>query len=314
MKNYSIALIQTLFLLLFISRTTHSQFEYDYGKKHVFKLYGRVKKITETNYELINKFGDYSKGRVIHCFQKEYNIEGCVFIKTDYEYNSCSHPYYHRYFYKYNSKGDVIELTKSNESSSLEGKTIYKYDVKGDITEENEYNSNGSLILRKTFKHNTKGYKIEENNYNTHYGNLYLIIRYIYDIKGNKIEENTYNEHNFLVGKETFKYNINGDKIEEKSYYSNNRFKSKKTLKYDIKRNKIEVKNYHSDGKLKSKITFKYNANNHRIEEKKYNSKAFMKELSSWKYEYDKKGNWTKIIYLRNNIEKIIYEREIEFH
>ena len=94
--------------------------------------------------------------------------------------------------YKYDKRGNKIEISKYNSDESLDYKGIYKYDKKGNRIEESYYVSDGSLNSKIIYKYDDKGNKIEESHYKPD-GSLDYKYIFKYDDKGNYIEESYYN-------------------------------------------------------------------------------------------------------------------------
>ena len=88
-------------------------------------LYGKVKSLTSKEYEVIEKFGEITKGEIL----------------------------YRNYKVKYDDKGDETESSSYNSDGSLVFKTIYEYDDKGNETESSRYNSDGSLDFKNTYEY-----------------------------------------------------------------------------------------------------------------------------------------------------------------
>ena len=79
-------------------------------------LYGKVRSLTEKEYEPIEKFGEITKGEIIYVNKETYD-----------------------------DKGNMIEISSYNSDGSLAIKYIFEYDDKGNKTERSIYNSDGSL-------------------------------------------------------------------------------------------------------------------------------------------------------------------------
>jgi hypothetical protein len=96
-------------------------------------LKGKVKTLTETEFKVVNKFGEIQKGEIID-----------------------------KDIYTFNEIGNKIEKTHYGSDGSLIENDIYKYDDKGNKTEENQYNSAGSLTSKSTYKYSDKDNMTEE--------------------------------------------------------------------------------------------------------------------------------------------------------
>ena len=86
-------------------------------------LKGKVKFYSESNYELVEKFGEIEKGSLAR-----------------------------KSTFKYDVKGNMIEHNLYKADGSLYSKTN-KYDEKGNKIESNSYNADGSLREKNTYKY-----------------------------------------------------------------------------------------------------------------------------------------------------------------
>ncbi|MDR1552064.1 MAG: DUF1566 domain-containing protein [Prevotellaceae bacterium] len=140
-------------------------------------LNGKVYSIRTIEYNVIEKFGEITKGNI-------YNYGDLI---------------------KYDAKGNQIEMNSYYSDGSLCSKYTFKYDAKGNQIEANGYKSDGSLYSKDTYKYDAKGNRIEENIYYSD-GSLFYKYTYKYDDKGKQIEENRYGSDGSLVSKDTYKY------------------------------------------------------------------------------------------------------------
>ena len=84
-------------------------------------LKGKVSFFSESKYDLVEKFGEIEKGSLSDKFT-----------------------------YKYDEKGNMIEVNYYNADESLGDKYTYKYDEKGNKIESIRYNADGSLRFKHT--------------------------------------------------------------------------------------------------------------------------------------------------------------------
>ena len=122
-------------------------------------LYGDVESVTFTEYDVADKFGEIVKGE---CREKSV--------------------------YKFNLKGDVVEMAVYNGDGSLKEKKVYKYDSQGNEVEWAKYNGDGSLDRKNIYKYDSQGNEIEFAVYNCD-DSLRSKYLYKYDSQGNRIEE-----------------------------------------------------------------------------------------------------------------------------
>ena len=143
-------------------RQGYKEFELDRN------LYGDVDSVTITNYKLTDKFGELVKDRIIN-----------------------------KDVYKFNLRGDVVEMIGYNSDGSLMGKILHKYDSQGNMIESTGYYSDGSLMEKYLYKYDSQGNMIEEARYNSD-GSLDYKYLYKYDSQGNNIEKARYNSDGSL--------------------------------------------------------------------------------------------------------------------
>ena len=113
-----------LFLALLIVACGNETKKNDLTKNN---LYGKVRSLTEKEYEPIEKFGEITKGKIT-----EYSFPNTII---------------------YNDKGNEIEMSFYKSDGSLNSKSTYEYDDKGNMIEQNKYNSDGSLDNKYTYEY-----------------------------------------------------------------------------------------------------------------------------------------------------------------
>ena len=94
-------------------------------------LYGDVESVSITIYDVAEKFGEIVKDKV-----DDKDV------------------------YRFNQKGDVIEMANHNSDGSLEGNCLYKYDSQSNMIEEAKYNPDGSLRYKYLYKYDSQSNKI----------------------------------------------------------------------------------------------------------------------------------------------------------
>jgi len=165
------------------------------------KLKGRVRLISESKYNTVEKMGEVQKwertgSSTIYIFNDKGNLiednssnpDGTIFEK---------------HTYKYDGNGNLIEMYWYNPYGSLAGKSTYKYDGNGSMIEENFYNPYGSLAGKSTYKYDSNGNRIEINNSTPPYYSWKFTFKY--DGNGNEIESNSYKQDGSLDLKSTYK-------------------------------------------------------------------------------------------------------------
>jgi len=192
----------------------------------LLNLNDEVKYIEVCTYNVVEKGGKIEKSNLIAYKFIEYNEDGYMASYIDNTLKST---------FKYDSKGNKIELNSFNRNSKLEYKTKFKTDSIGNIIEENLYKANKELESKTTYRYDSICNKIEVDNYNKG-GVLEYKITYLYDTKENIIEENKYNSTGVLEYKTTYLYDSKNNKIEENNYIKGQLAK-KTTYKYEFDQN-----------------------------------------------------------------------------
>ncbi len=216
----------------------------------------------------------------------------------------------------FDANGNKIEeyLYYMDSENDLEYKYIYKYDATK-MVEKNKYNSRGDLEY--TCKYDTNGRKIAENTYNSA-GHISHKKTYKYDANGNKIEMQIYNSEGKVSYKYTYKYDAKNNNIEENEYNNEAYRGCKKIRKYDVNGNNIEEKWYNLEGTLTHKECTTYDTNGNVLSGSmcSFNPDGSVNggEEHTFKFEYDKKGNWIKVVTSVNSLgERECTERTIEY-
>ncbi len=262
-----ILVISSFFLLSFLNNKDKNSLTED-------NLKGKVKTLTESSYDAVEKFGEVEKSKLKEKQYSKYNDRGNKIEESDYRSDGSL---WQHCIYKYNAKGDKIENNEYEPDGSLSGKVIYKYDDRGNLIDESDYHSDGSLMMRTIRKYDDKGNASEMSAYNAD-GSLSDKWIDKYDEKGNTIESTRY----------LFVFSLTYDtpyRIDDQGKLS-----SKWINKYDEGGNLIESQRYDPEkGIIDIIYTFRYD-------------------------KFDKAGNWQIKIVFKNNIPTDITERKIEYY
>lgn len=231
-------------VLLFISIA--SMISCNNNKKtdtQLLNLKDEVKYLEVCTYKAVEKGGKIEKGNLIAYKFIEYNEDGYMISYIDNTLKSK---------FKYDSKGNKIELNSFNRNSELEYKTKFKTNSIGNIIEENLYKANKELDSKTIYRYDSIGNKIEVDNFNKG-GVLEYKITYIYDKKENITEENKYNSKGDLEYKTTYLYDSKNNKIEENNYI-NDQLAKKTIYKYEFDQNSNWKKRtaYNKNNKVES--------------------------------------------------------------
>lgn len=144
----------------------------------------------------------------------------------------------------------------------------------GNIIEYYWFASNGNILLKDTYKYNRKRNIVEQG------GSFKKKFTYEYDEKGNKTKEIICDFDGGLICTITYVF--------------------------DEKGNKTERSVYDSKGNLERKYTYRYEEQGKELSDNKRNI--------FYRYNYDQKGNWIEKIEYKNDVPKVIIEREIEYY
>ena len=149
------------------------------------------------------------EGGYTNCIVNEYTSR----IKGQFK----DKPKFKMYEYKYDNKGNIIELLKFFHDI-IQNKQVTKYDDKGNIIEIIIYDVNGDIEKRETNRYNANGKLIEKNYYIIN-DSLYSQEINIYDDKDNLIEFYVITKGN-ISHRHKYKYDDFGNVIED-VYFDN---------------------------------------------------------------------------------------------
>lgn len=185
---------------------------------------------------------------------------------------------------EYNPEG----IVKRSISYDFNGKVLQdiKVEAEREIIKKSEYYTSDTLTAYVKYKYAGRNL-VEAIAYNPINDTIYMSVRYAYDPNGK------------IIKTETFDYNGN-----LQSYSL--RTRNERGLQ-------MKIENYNKEGKLTSQYDNKYNDKDERIET---HQKVFISGLVSdftFKYEYDKMGNNTVIVFLKDNKPFIYRVREIKY-
>lgn len=323
-----------LFTLLFIYSLCKSQGTQPKEKIKndltVENLKGKIKTMTETHYEMVEKFGELKKGQIQDKVVYVYNPSGMETGVTD--YGSPGNIVNSKVSKQFDSHGNKIEQSDYDYTGTV--KTNYKYDSKGNLIEEAianfnkytyTYDAQNKLLEKSLLKKYIKGFQLESKD----------ILKY--DEKGNRVEWAAYNGDGSLHSMTQYKYDDNNNIIEQFYKSPDGKSDSRVVTKYDINNNKIECSSYDLRGRLSDHSTTKYNQNNtisesnrsysyesdpnvKYIEIYRYDNNgneieySFGTSSTTYKYEFDKAVNWVKKTGYQNNRTTSLIERTIEYY
>ncbi|MDR1679354.1 MAG: hypothetical protein LBR81_06195 [Prevotellaceae bacterium] len=290
------------------------------------KFFGKIKSVKETGYDVVEKFGEISKGKVR--YTKAYKCDAKKHL-TEYDYDNT------KTIIKYDEKGRKTEKsTYTNEN--LDSTIVWKYDKKGNVTERSSYGADKVLFAKIKWKYNDKGMWIEEGRYDS-LGNTVLKEIRDYDAQGYYTEHSLYKDGK-LEWKCTHKLDSKGNQVENVRiiYHEDYGYGDRDTLwirqfKYDEFGNMVEFDEEDQRDLTYRKQFLKYNKDEILIEYKdfektagpsyhnyfqyrnsngdlqlKYGVDSYPHSTVWWCRKYDEKGNL--IEYLQKEIEYLQYD------
>ncbi|MGE0021491.1 MAG: hypothetical protein AB7S72_17590 [Draconibacterium sp.] len=302
--------IKTLFLLFILFSCTNEVIKNDLTEKN---LKGRVKSITESRYNAIEKFGEVEKDSLIDTTVFVYDEKGNSNF-TDRDRYKSNDPNC-----KFDERGNPIEYTTTGKYIN-NWKYKLKWDDKNRVIEHCVFDNYGNLNLKRTFKFDDKGNKIEEGWQSASHSDptKFTYRKHInkYDDENNLISK--FIEDNIdgsLSPEETYKYDAKGNMVEEKHFSDGSIFSIKKCT-YDNVGKLIETNEKTLDNSFNVRTIYKYDEKGNDIDVLYtgiFDNEPITRNYSN-EYEYDKTGNWVKKVAFLNGKAEEIIEREIDYY
>jgi hypothetical protein len=205
-------------------------------------LKGKVRSLTEIQYRIV-KISGQSQKKYKGKQTLEFNENGRLSQKIDFDDDSRNSQVYDRKLYIYNGEERLIEIGGYGADSTLRMNCLFKYDNNGKVIEEDISGPDKHLDARYTFLYDKNGKKIEMNRFNMKTGgNHDLKERYAYDLLGNLTEKKT--EHASGNFGSRYKYTYDStDRIVEKNgfdfYSDGHNYEYKINYRYDSQGNLI---------------------------------------------------------------------------
>ncbi len=243
---------------------------------------GKVKFISESDFEAKEKFGELAKDSLLFKITYSYDESGNEIEESSFDSKGSL---LSKMSFEYDEAGNPIESNRFNSDGSLAHKFIFKYNDQGKVRERSAYDS--TLDNKCIFKYNEAGKVIEKYNYYSD-GTLDDKMIYKYKNQDKEVEINCYNSIDSVISRTVSKYDENGKEIESNFYNPGGN-----TI-WLTSSNK-----YNADGLLVENIYFE-------IERKK--------SVSKYIYKFDKKGNWIEKSKYVDNKPSQITVREIEYY
>ena len=250
-------------------------------------LKGQVKSIKTTIYYADEKFGEISKGDVYSWKSYQFDSKGeCI-------ENTNSDESYLKYENKYNNQNKLIEKNFYHLDGTLIGKRVNKYNNE-EIAQTIIYGEDGSLSDKYLYKYNDNTKNCETIEYNN---NGILICKWLHDKNRNLLEIYEYSDSDgSLNTRQKYEYDSNG--------------KLNRALVYDIydKLQKEYSYNENADAIMEKSYSYSYDDD--------YNDVATPTIEYTYQYKYDNKKNWIERIAFKSEAEIVIsiQAREIEYY
>lgn len=297
-------------------------------------LKGNIKSVKSIEYDAKEKFGEIAKEKITWDKYGNYPI---VFNESGNQIENNIYPYgtlESKSIYKYDEKGNMIELNEYSSDGDLKNKSIFKYDDEGNPTDCDVYESDGSLenqIVWVFANNKRKEYKKLDSKGN-------IVSKFIYKYDDDDLKETIqFGLDGKLEKKYRFKYDNNGNQTESKEVSPDGNLIKLVTSIFDEDNNEIERNIYDSKEKLENKHTYKYDKQNKLIEHKnddidwgtftyRYNEKGNLYEQVNFNlkkentfnlkntFKYDNVGNWIEKTEVKGIIPKTITERQIIYY
>lgn len=153
MKNLKLGILN---LLLILTACNNSMKTYN-NELERMNLFGKVKELTITEYDVENKFGEISQGDFNNKKTIIFSTSGI--IEEEVELSSDSSVIGKTKFVREKTKFTKITYDKKGEVSL---KQIEKFDSNGYLIEDGEYTYDGRIKSLSKFKNDEKGHQIEQ--------------------------------------------------------------------------------------------------------------------------------------------------------
>lgn len=267
MENLIIAILSMILITACGPKTVN-----EYG------LNRNVESFTVKAYEVVSKFGEYTKGEINTSF--DYRDANCIYEFTEEGYLK--------------SKSHLDVNWRTNEfTGDIDGKYIYHYDADGRMISEYSYSSYGDLSTYTNYEYDSDGNCITEKLFDDD-NSLLLTITNIYD-DNNKIIKHIHNEEPFnfceVDFEITYVYDDNGNVIKQIIHNFKTIAQEESTYEEEVPNNIIEANEYGLVSRITSGI-----------------------DSYTFEYTYDRyAGNWISMTIYKNSIPVSIIEREITY-
>jgi hypothetical protein len=271
----------------------------------------KIKTILESFHEPINKTGEFDFVAKIadgtYMYSSLFNEEGVLIQKSRFNPNGNLEI---KTVYKYDLKGNNIELIVYNSKGSLIARTINEFDSFGKLVAANEA-SDGKIISKQTSITDGEGNR-KLILYEYKFGGFTIVSENLFDKKCNNIESFSYTG-GILKNHERKSYDANGNVIEFIQDAPSTREEIIMRYEYDKNNRKIGqvlLKNL----LVTSKSILKYNSKGDLTDLLTYGMLGNVITHEKHVYELDAEGNWTKQTILINNKPTSVILHQLEYY
>ncbi len=201
-----------------------------------------------------------------------------------------------RFKYTFDTRGNIVKLTRDEGVGEKYCVTKYKYDSKGKINEQVDSGSGGFRYFKFDVKPTPKGFVLQSDLTDNEHKDRDKRIISRFDANYNELNHTTYDKKGGVVGEQDYTY--------------------------DQKNNLVQETWIDSDGISYNQLTYRYNNEGNPVEKKVYAMKPTIKtershliksELMTY-VEFDKMGNWLKKNSVEDTIVKKVVERVITYY
>jgi hypothetical protein len=271
----------------------------------------KIKSILESFHEPINRTGKFEHVAKIadgtYMYSSLFSREGLLMQKNTFNSSANLET---KTEYKYDDKGNNIEISVYNSKGSLIGKTINTFDASNKLIEDNS-SLGGKIISKQTSVIDLEG-NSKRSFYELKAGVFVISSQKLFDQNGNNVETSYYSMGK-IKSQERKMYDANGNVIEFVQVDPSNGEQIINRYEYDKLNRKIgevTLRNL----MVTAKVRLKYDSKNNVTDSLTYSMLGNVVLHEKHVYEYDAEGNWAKQTILTNNKPTSVILHQIEYY
>lgn len=135
-----------------------------------------------------------------------------------------------------------------------------------------------------------------------------------YDETGKLIDVRRYRGDGGLNVTTVYKYDKVGNETEESNTDASGKLFMTAKSRFDLNGNRIVYDRYDLYGHLFLRSNIKYDKRGNEVQEREFDSHESLQFVTTWQYKsYDKLGNWTERVMLKNDEPRTVTIREIKY-